>query len=143
MKNVISIYDVSSSLTLLVNNPLISLAIIFVYFELFTSIKTELAVVVCGLISATAIKNKHHRVDILGAILQLFVLAVYQYNFYIGVLMQCGFDYIVWPRELAKSRALLRFILLIFIVLFTQNTNQQIVVCFLISILHAFGTRLK
>lgn len=137
MKNVISMFDVSTTLTILANSPTITLGILCLYAIFIERLRVELAAAVGGLVVATILKeNLEQRFDPRKVTAQLLLLATYHYNIYAGVVGQCVFDYIVLTPGKAKSKAILKFFMLIFMSL-AQTVSGEVAACLFVVIVYA------
>jgi len=130
-------FDVSTTLTILANSPTITLGIICLYAIFIERLRVELAAAVGGLVVATILKeNFEQRFDPRKVTAQLLLLATYHYNIYAGVVGQCVFDYIVLTPGKAKSKAILKFFMLIFMSL-AQTVSGEVAACLFVVIVYA------
>jgi len=141
MKNVISMFDVSTTLTILANSPTITLGILCFYAIFIERLRVELAAAVGGLVVATILKENFEQrfeqgFDPRKVTAQLLLLAVYHYNIHAGVVGQCVFDYIVLTPGKAKSKAILKFFMLIFMSL-AQTVSGEVAACLFVVIVYA------
>lgn len=137
MNHILSMYDVSTSLTILTNKVPISVAIMLFHGVFIAGYRVELLAILAAHITPLESRTFEPRLFVV----QIIVLVLYTQNLFVGVICQCIFDRFAFTLDQAKTRAALRFFMLIFMSL-AQTAAGGMFGCYFVVLIHVIFLRL-
>ena len=143
MKNVLCLYDVSTSLILITRNPTVSLTIMLVYSILLTSGENyrDLAVLCAGLITATTLKGQDRDISYWNTGWELFVLFLYHKSVTVGIITQLLMDVIITnDKDIFQQKTIIKLFMIPALYMFPHNSVE---ICLAIAALHGIQQYFK